>query len=753
MSKKRRHAKVTNTEKDVMAIIYGTMAILISVITLLHERTGFIGEFFAGISAFVLGRFYSFFFFLLIGIGIYLIFQKKMPSLKSRWISGILVIYLAVAIVLVLPADHSVRGFGVLNTYWANFKNVYSGVVSASGGLLGTFFYSLFSLLLNYTGAVICIVMLFLLAFLLIIDVQWLKNIWGHLVNGFHNLQERQLTKAAAKADKKVDEPEDHQKVKELFKNITIQDHNNSTPEEQMQLDIDQPQPTQAATQPTQQMTTPAQNATVKPESAGYAPYFANYRLPRLSLLDSVVSTRSTANRDAANSKKDLLLDILNQFDVPCELTGIHIGPAVTKFEVKPRSGIKVSKITSIQNDIKLGLAVRDLRIEAPVPGKNAVGIEIPNQERINVRMSELFRNTPDNLKDKPLLVALGKDLSGENVFGQLDKMPHLLIAGATGSGKSVCINAIIASLLLRTSPNDVKLLMIDPKKVEFTPYIDIPHLIGPIITDTHVAAEALKTIVAIMENRYNIFHDNNVKNIAEYNKKASTDPSLKHMVYIVVIIDELADLMVTHGKDVEQSIQRITQLARASGIHLIVATQRPSTDVITGTIKTNIPSRIAFAVSSAIDSRIILDTAGAEDLLGNGDMLYIPMGESVPQRVQGVYVTDQEIDNLTNYVKSQGKPNYDDAFFNMTNKMAEEDESSSYSANSVADPLYEEVKKYVINFQRCSTSSIQRQFGFGYNRAARIVDRLQEDGVVGPLNGSKPREILIKPNPVDKGE
>ncbi len=383
-------------------------------------------------------------------------------------------------------------------------------------------------------------------------------------------------------------------------------------------------------------------------------------------------------------------------------------------------------------------LAVKDVRIQAPVPGKNAVGIEIPNVERSTVRMSELLRHVPEKLEDKKLLIALGKDLSGENVYGEIDRMPHMLIAGSTGSGKSVCINSIITTLLLRTTPNEVKLLLIDPKKVEFTPYQDIPNLIGPVINDATEAATALKTIVSIMDNRYNEFHNRGVRDIREYNKKAKTDSTMKPMVQIVVIVDELADLMITNGKDVEASIQRITQLARASGIHLIVATQRPSTDVITGTIKTNIPSRIAFAVSSAIDSRIILDQVGAERLLGYGDMLYIPMGESAPRRIQGVFVSDDEINRITEFVKSQGKPLYDDAF------VVGEGAETQMMGMTSADPLYDDVKKFVATTGKASTSSIQRYFGFGYNRAARIIDYLEQEGAIGPANGSKPREVYI---------
>ena len=397
-------------------------------------------------------------------------------------------------------------------------------------------------------------------------------------------------------------------------------------------------------------------------------------------------------------------------------------------------------------------LAARDIRIEAPIPGRNAVGIEIPNVETTPVKMLELMRQLPEDKKDKKLLLALGKDLMGKGIFCQLDKMPHLLIAGATGSGKSVCMNTIITSLLMRTSPDEVKLLLVDPKKVEFTPYREIPHLIGPVISDGAEAARALKVIVMMMENRYEVFAQVGVRNIAGYNEKIAKEPqpNLQPMPFIVVIIDELADLMAVAGKEVEMSIQRITQLARAAGIHLIVATQRPSTDVITGIIKANIPSRIAFSVSSGIDSRTILDHVGAERLLGNGDMLYFPIGEPSPVRLQGVYVTDEEVKRITDFVSAQMKPRYEDAFIRLEGV---DNNESTAVVSAQDDPLYEEVKDYVIETQKASTSLLQRRFGIGYNRAARLIDVLEERGIIGPVQGSKPRDVYIKKPDVQDDE
>lgn len=436
-------------------------------------------------------------------------------------------------------------------------------------------------------------------------------------------------------------------------------------------------------------------------------------------------------------------MEILEEFGVKATLTATHIGPSVTKFEVKPDLGVRVNKISNLQHDIKMALAAKDIRIEAPIPGKSAVGIEIPNVEKTAVSMRELMKEVPAKYHDSKLMFALGKDLLGNGIYGELNKMPHLLIAGATGSGKSVCVNSIITSILLRSRPDEVKLLLIDPKKVEFTPYHNIPHLIGPVITDGEEASRALKVIVTMMDNRYELFSMAGVRNIAGYNAYLEKHPEeqLSKLPWIVVIIDELADLMLVAAKDVEASIQRITQLARAAGIHLIVATQRPSVDVITGIIKANIPSRIAFAVSSAVDSRTILDQSGAEKLLGYGDMLYIPVGEQVPLRVQGAFVSDEEVAAITQFVSAQGKPKFEDAFV----RLEMLDGSVGMSGGDSGDPLYEEVKAFVIEARKASTSLIQRKFSIGYSRAARLIDVLEENGVIGPSRGSKPREVYAK--------
>lgn len=480
-----------------------------------------------------------------------------------------------------------------------------------------------------------------------------------------------------------------------------------------------------------------------KIEETKFMTDFSNYHLPSIRLLATPARKgKSGVNNTNATDKGKLLVEILKQFGVNATLVDTHIGPSVTKFELRPENGVRVSKISNLQQDIKMGLAAKDIRIEAPIPGKNTVGIEIPNVEKTMVYMKDLIRSIPAEAEDKKLLFALGKDLMGNCIYGELNKMPHLLIAGATGSGKSVCVNSIITSILMRTKPDEVRMLLIDPKKVEFTPFVNIPHLLAPVITSAEEASRALKVIVKMMDDRYELFSKLGVRNIAGYNSylKQHPEEQLAMMPFIMIVIDELADLMLVAAKEVEASIQRITQLARAAGIHLIVATQRPSVDVITGVIKANIPSRIAFAVSSAVDSRTILDQQGAEKLLGYGDMLYIPVGEQIATRVQGCFVSDEEVHAVASACSKQSLPRYDDIFLRLN-----EVDSAVGNVSDFNDPLYEEVKSFVIETQKASTSFIQRKFSIGYARAARLIDMLEGQGVIGPARGSKPREVYVK--------
>lgn len=462
------------------------------------------------------------------------------------------------------------------------------------------------------------------------------------------------------------------------------------------------------------------------------------YKLPSITLLEDAVATEKVSN-DEVLAQGKLLEETLENFGVNAKVNKIRIGPAVTQFEIQPDIGVKVSKIINLQNDIALNLAAKDIRIEAPIPGKSAVGIEVPNSVISMVTLREVLKKRTSS---NPLEVALGKDISGTPIMAELNKMPHLLVAGSTGSGKSVCINGIIISILMNAKPHEVKLMMVDPKMVELNVYNGIPHLLAPVVTNPQKASDALNKIVSEMERRYDLFSHTNTRNIEAYNQylERETDghKAVQKLPYIVVIIDELADLMMVASKDVEASITRIAQMARAAGIHLIIATQRPSVDVITGIIKANIPSRIAFSVSSQTDSRTIIDGQGAEKLLGRGDMLFLPSGRSKPIRVQGAFLSDNEVNDVVESITSQMKANYEKSIMNQPTETKEVESE---------DELYPDAKWFVIEEQRASASLLQRQFRIGYNRAARLVDDLEANGVIGPSSGSKPRAVLIQEN------
>ncbi|MBC1431124.1 DNA translocase FtsK [Listeria welshimeri] len=459
-----------------------------------------------------------------------------------------------------------------------------------------------------------------------------------------------------------------------------------------------------------------------------------DYQFPSFGLLHPPVSKRE--DDSWLQMQQEMLDETLENFNVQANVVNRTQGPAVTRFEVQPEKGVKVSKITNLTDDIKLSLAAKDIRIEAPIPGKSTVGIEIPNQTSRPVMLSELMNTEAFQSSASPLTAALGLDISGTPIITDLQKMPHGLIAGATGSGKSVCINSLLVSLLYKATPDQLKLLLIDPKMVELAPYNRIPHLVSPVITDAKAATVALKWAVEEMERRYQLFSHTGVRNMEKYNEYAShPDHTGEKLPYILIVIDELADLMMVAPNDVEESISRIAQKARACGIHMIVATQRPSVDVITGLIKANIPTRVSFSVSSQIDSRTILDASGAEKLLGKGDMLFLPSGASKPVRLQGTFVSDEEIDAVVAHVRSQGEANY---IFEEQELLVKE------SVKENTDELFEEACDFVLSQNAASTSLLQRHFRIGYNRAARLMESLENHQIVSGINGSKPRDVII---------
>ncbi len=473
------------------------------------------------------------------------------------------------------------------------------------------------------------------------------------------------------------------------------------------------------------------------------------YKYPPIELFERSPEEADTAAQDELQANARKLVDTLESFGVHTKMRDISRGPAVTRYELQPMAGVKISRITSLADDIALNLAVADVRMEAPIPGKAAVGIEVPNHKRQAVNIRSVFESQSFQRMTSPLGIALGKDIAGTAQVADLCKMPHLLIAGSTGSGKSVCVNSIIMSLVFRSSPEDVKLLLIDPKVVELAEYNGIPHLLMPVVTEPKKAAGALGSAVQEMERRYRLFAENNVRDIKSFNRLAAESPDLEKMPYIAIIIDELADLMMVVGKDVEDSICRIAQKARAAGMHLIVATQRPSVDVITGLIKANIPSRIAFAVSSQVDSRTILDGSGAEKLLGQGDMLFMPVGAPKPTRIQGTFVRDEEISRVLDFIKSSATVQYDEAMIEAMEKHTIQEGKKGGSGADAddetdTDPMYNQAVEVVIDAGQASTSLLQRRCKLGYARAARIMDEMEQNGIIGPSEGAKPRAVLI---------
>lgn len=473
-------------------------------------------------------------------------------------------------------------------------------------------------------------------------------------------------------------------------------------------------------------------------------PVDPNYQLPGVDLLKPVPPTDQTTEINAIDANTKILKQTLDSFGVDAEVKNVSLGPSVTEYELHPAIGVKVSRIVNLADDLALALAAKGIRIQAPIPGKSLIGIEVPNKEVSTVAFRDVVAAQPAH-PNRPLEVPLGRNVTGKVVTMDLTKMPHLLIAGATGSGKSVAINGIITSMLMNARPDQVKLMLIDPKKVELSVYNGIPHLLTPVVSEPKKAARALHKVVAEMERRYELFSQFGQRKISGYNAfvqqaNAADNQARPTLPYIVVVVDELADLMMTVSNEVEDAIIRLAQMGRAAGVHMILATQRPSVDVITGLIKANVPSRIAFAVSSGIDSRTILDTNGAEKLLGRGDMLFQPVDANSPVRVQGAFISDEDVANVVAFIKQQQPADYDDDMVVTDEEMQQDDQTTS------DDALFDDALAFVVEQQKASTSLLQRRFRIGYNRAARMIDDLEQRGYIGPQEGSKPRQVYKQP-------
>lgn len=685
------------------------------------------GNFIRSFSVFLVGNIYIFLLAGILVLGGYLIVKRKTPNFNNlRWI-GFYIIVISFLILLHMKyiTVNEEDGIKIItetfNNLLATFKT--STLVSnTGGGIIGALFtyvfYSLFK-----EGTKIVVIALIVIGVILLFNTSILEL-----------FKKIKLPKHEKKEKKESDDEEED---KRIILSSTKDIDKVSEKEEAMLEHSEVP------------IQTASSDSTTKEEIKEEEPVInANYKLPPLTLLKVMKSNNEKENVEAVKQNITTLEKVLGDFEIPGKIKECHIGPSVTQYELELKAGTKVNKLLSIQKEIALNLAAKDVRIQAPIPGKSTIGIELPNKVNSAVSFREILSKLPAPDAKSILAVGLGKDIMGSVKWAEINTTPHLLIAGATGSGKSVCINCIIASILMRTKPDEVKLIMVDPKKVELSMYNGVPHLMTPVVTDPKKASIALKNTVVEMERRYQLFEDTKCKNITAYNKMCESNPDYQKLPYIVFIIDELADLMLVAAKEVEDSIMRITQMARAAGIHLIVATQRPSTDVITGVVKANIPSRISFAVSSSIDSRTILDQTGSEKLLGKGDMLFKPMGENVPIRIQGAFVSDEELQKIVDFTISQQKANYDHS---ITEDRSEgSSDAGKYddgyeSKEEYDDPLYNDIVEFAIEFGKISASLIQRKYRIGYNRAARIVDLLEERGIIGPQNGSKPREVLVK--------
>ncbi len=735
---KKKKTKDSNNSNSYSVELTGLILILIGVIGF---GFGFIGSILKKFAMFLAGSWWIIILITLIILGVYMLYKRKMPKFSDQKLIGLYVFF-----IILLVASHfeflSITGnpkeilMETYNNYMERISTITatnalntSGVTTnvIGGGFIGALFTAALYGLFGKTGTIVILVLLGIFASVLTFNVN-LSNIFKKLFS-------------LIKIKRKSKNEQENIDAIPISNSDDIKEIPTNKPEEKEKIIITSME--ELKTKPIVEESLEKNTKQEEAESEGF------YRLPKFSEIFDPLKPKKTNNTSFTQSNKEILERVLKDFGIAAKVVEIHIGPAVTEYELTVPPATKVSRILNIDKEIALALAAKDVIIQAPIPGKSTIGIEIPNPTISSVTLREVLES-PQNLKsDAKICAALGKDIMGTPKVFDLTKMPHLLVAGSTGSGKSVCINGIIASILMRYKPTEVKLVLVDPKKVELTNYNGIPHLLCPVVSDPKKASLTLQRVVTEMDNRFQTFSDKEVKNITgyndmieKYNKKHPESPQSK-MPYIVVIIDELADLMLVASKEVEDSITRITQLARAAGIHLIVATQRPSTDVITGLIKNNIPSRIAFAVASQIDSRTILDQRGAERLLGKGDMLYFPMGESSPTRVQGCFVNDNEIKRLIDYCKNQATAKYDSAFESVSQN------TSSGSGNSAVggddDDAYNDVVEFAIQTGKISASLIQRRFRFGYNRAARMMDLLEARGIVGPQNGSKPREVLVK--------
>ena len=734
MAKKKKQRIEENTGFKYKKECMGILVLVLSILGLGNK--GIVGGVIKKFAIFLFGNWWAAFLILSICLSLYLIGKREKPNYFTGRLIGVYSLIFAILLFSHINyiTTNNIKTEIITETY-NNIAVAYdtdSEIRNTGGGMLGALFTFAFVPLFDIEGTYIVIIIIASFGLIMLFDLT-LSDCISTIFSPFKRIFRKR---------EKDDDEEDNVSVKDITPSVKEPLKDNKVVITSVEDYLEKKQ----------EIKEEPKETIIEPSIEGDTPYVK----PSINLLNMPKSKGKVNSTEviAANTKK--LERVFNDFGMVAKVIEIHVGPAVTQYEMELQRGTKVNKVLSISREIALELSAKEVRIEAPIPGKSTVGIEIPNQTIIPVSMREIMEDLERNpkYKDSKLAAPLGRDIMGNVKCVEINKTPHMLVAGATGSGKSVCINNIILSVIMRSTPDEVKMVLVDPKKVEFNAYEGIPHLLMPVVTDPKKASAALQKIVVEMDDRYETFKNSGTKNISTYNEyiekqlKKNPDCGLKKMPFILVIIDELADLMLVAAKEVEDSIMRITQLARAAGIHLIVATQRPSTDVITGVVKSNIPTRISFAVSSSIDSRTILDMTGAEKLLGKGDMLYKPMDDNTPTRVQGSFVSDDEIQRVVDFVKSKSHPpRYSEKFTNLeANNSSSSFGGASSNANSEnKDVLYNEILDYAVRMGQISASLIQRKYSIGYNRAARIIDQFEEEGIVGPAKGSKPRDVLIK--------
>ena len=756
---KRKRKKSKKKEKIVISNeIYAILLIIAAILGL--GKLGPVGKVIASLCLFTSGSVYMILLLVLLIVGIYTIIKREWPEFFTTKMFGI---YLFVIGVLTLMSwefvsqnngDMKPVFDAIIGKLMEGFKSIMATgsigeSISVGGGIIGGTFALLFTKFCSYLGMQIVTVTLIVVGICMFT---------GFSIGEF--VKDRIEIAKDIKHKEKSEDDEDEELPAKDKKKVIISNGNEMEEEVDKQVvkNIDELKKIQEAKEEVKEEPKEEVKEEVKINRVN-----ESYKLPPLSILNKPQKKNTETDNSAIEANIAKLEEVLKSFNVIAKVVEVHIGPTVAQYELEIASGTRVNKITTLNREIALALSKKDVRIEAPIPGKSTVGVEFANDSPQSVSFYEIMASkVMMQAQDKKLMVPLGKSIMGDIGVCEINKMPHMLIAGTTGSGKSVCVNGIICSILMRARPDEVKLAMVDPKVVELSVYNGIPHLMCPVVSDPKQAAILLQKMVNEMEKRYHMFSNTGTKKIEGYNEyvekwnKAHPDEQLEKMPFIVVIIDELADLMMVAAKEVEDSILRITQKARAAGIHLIVATQRPSTEVITGLIKANIPSRIAFAVGSGIDSRTILDQIGAEKLLGKGDMFFLPIGMNSPIRIQGSFITDDEIGKIIDFTKEQQEAQYDDLFTKLEVEKEEEEDVDVPAGKGGGndDELYDEIVNFVIKTQKASASLLQRKFKIGYNKAATMIDLLEENGIIGPPTGnSKPREVLVQFSESDDSE